>query len=174
MVDYVYDKAELIKPCEPVSSQEEGWEVCDRILDAYEDLINTLPEDTDVYGISANQIGIKKRVCMIVPHDTEKEIIFLMNPEIMGVSEEIEFEESCLSFPEETFKTKRYRSIVVGAMNHQEPVYFFGEGLSVVESIATQQHVDLMNGLTPHDKAISEDTDGQEEKDIGKTIFSPT
>ena len=79
----------LKEKCEPVSTIEEGEEIAAKLLKA-------LSESKNGIGLAANQIGINKRVCVI----NVKEPLILINPEIIGSSEEwFVFPEGCLSFP---------------------------------------------------------------------------
>jgi peptide deformylase len=69
-------------------------------------------------GLAANQIGLPLQILVIdiTPKDAEKELIELINPQILPVGEETDIdEEGCLSVPEYSAKVKRYRRLKVTA-----------------------------------------------------------
>ena len=111
-------------------------------------------------GLSANQIGIAKRVCVI----STKEPLVLINPIITKRSEEaVQYIESCLSLPKTMKKPKntvRSLSITVETDNlgtiefgADEPTkigteghnYFADEGL--LECVVAQHEIDHLDGI---------------------------
>ena len=65
-------------------------------------------------GLSANQIGIDERAFVMVRDVENNEILVCFNPKIIkSYSEEVEFEEGCLSYPDVFLKVKRPDKIVV-------------------------------------------------------------
>ena len=68
----------------------------------------------DGVGLSANQIGIKERVfVMMINYETE-ETITCFNPRIIKrYKDDVWFEEGCLSFPDEIINIQRPNRIVV-------------------------------------------------------------
>jgi|TARA_Y100001958_G_C21241513_1_gene569393 peptide deformylase len=112
------------------------------------------------YGLSANQIGIDKRVCVINTQDP----LVLVNPRITNRSEEaVVYIESCLSLPKsmrKPVKTVRSTSITVETDNlgtiefgPSEPDkigteghnYFGDEGL--LECVVAQHEIDHLDGI---------------------------
>ena len=72
------------------------------------DLADTLRANMDrCVGMAANMIGEFKRIIAITKGPM---VVVMLNPEIIGKSEEYETEEGCLSL-EGVRKTKRYRTI---------------------------------------------------------------
>ena len=67
----IKDKIKLQEKCSPVSVKE-GEEIGVRLL-------HELRESENGIGLAANQIGIKKRVCVV----NVKEPLFLINPKIV-------------------------------------------------------------------------------------------
>ena len=106
------------------------------------DIIKELEESLDLkrgIGLSAIQIGIKKRVAII--RIGEKKIN-LINPRIMDKHERFKkVGEGCLSIPGLFIDTIRYNLIVV----ENDGKNFSAEGL---EAVAIQHELDHMNGVT--------------------------
>ena len=112
------------------------------------------------FGLSANQIGVDKRMCVI----NIKEPMVLVNPKIVKRSEEaVQYIESCLSLPKTMRKPKNtVRSISVtvetdnlgtvefgpdekdkiGTEGHN---YFADEGL--LECVVAQHEIDHLDGI---------------------------
>ena len=125
------------------ATPEEGLQIGSR-------LVRTLLDSRDGIGLAANQIGIRKKVCLIhvnVP-------LLLVNPVIVAASGEIDFVEACLSFPAESVKTKRFTDITVIADNHLEVLRFSREK-NLLECICVQHEIDHLNGITMHARARS-------------------
>ena len=93
----VTDIRELRKPCQEVTKE-------DNIKEIIQQLKDTL-ESVGGLGISANQIGIQKKISYLkIPKFTDKKIEFneyiLINAKIIEKSRPIQIKnESCLSFP---------------------------------------------------------------------------
>src|SRR5674476_700655 len=85
--EVVQDETFLRVPCDTVSI-EEGEEIAAK-------LFRVLTARGDGYGLSANQIGIQKRACVL----NVKTPIYLINPKIIDASGSLIYYESCLSFP---------------------------------------------------------------------------
>lgn len=102
-------------------------------------------------GLSANQVGLKERMCAI---NMGKEIWIFINPEIIEASgEPAEFGEGCLSYPGLYLKLKRPSHIKVKfqAIGGQEVVQEF-DGLTAV---CIQHEIDHLNGILYTDKVSS-------------------
>ena len=81
----------LAKVCRPVTDfNQRLWELLD-------DMADTLIEAQGA-GLAAPQVGILRRLCIVVDQDTD-EIIELINPEMLETSGEQEGPEGCLSVP---------------------------------------------------------------------------
>lgn len=137
----VTDINQLRQLCHPVTL-EEGVLIGKQLLEV-------LGDHEDGIGLAANQIGIHKRVCVI---NVRKPIV-LINPEIVGCFDRIQFNESCLSFAHETIITQRYRNILVKADNYHGTMAFHGKGeMGLLEAVCVQHEIDHLNGLTMHDR----------------------
>ena len=101
---------ELRKPCEDIHDKKE----IDSIV---QDLKDTLADKGHGVGLSANQIGIQKKVSYIkIPVDISKneyKEIILINPKIKEKTHPIKFREGCLSFPGIFVETQRYTFILL-------------------------------------------------------------
>lgn len=65
-------------------------------------------------GLSANQIGIDERAFVMVRDVENNEILVCFNPKIIkSYSEEVEFEEGCLSYPDVFLNISRPDKIVI-------------------------------------------------------------
>jgi len=65
-------------------------------------------------GLAASQIGILKRVCVVMPDRENRQIITMINPVIMEMGEEKEIKtEGCLSYPDVYGPVERSKKILV-------------------------------------------------------------
>ncbi len=99
-------------------------------------------------GLSANQVGINKRLCAVNMGD---KIWIMFNPKIVKKSEELStFSEGCLSYPGLYLKIPRAQSITVQfqAMNGQT-VEQTVEGLTAV---CIQHELDHLDGIVYTDR----------------------
>ena len=144
----VTDRKLLSIPCQPCKNIQEGEKIGELLL-AY------LEKTSDGVGLAANQLGLKQKVCVI---NVEKPII-LVNPEIVGRFEKIEFIEACLSFAGDYINTERYANIAVKADNHSETL-FFDKNKNLLECICVQHEIDHLNGITMYERQIKGDKDG--------------
>ena len=116
-------------------------------------------------GMSANQIGLNKRICVI---NVREEPLILVNPIIITSSEEtLVYLEGCLSIPktlEKPLKTIRNYEVTIKADNYAEELHFgttrreYKDGyellndVDLLESICVQHEIDHLNGLTIRDR----------------------
>ena len=114
------------------------------ISDLIQDLKDTLHNTKHGVGISAIQIGIPKRVCLI--HANAKDII-LINPVITRKRGEIDSQEGCLSVPEKYGKFKRAQKVWVDYISEDESKKELAEGGFV--SRVVQHELDHMDGWCP-------------------------
>jgi peptide deformylase len=120
-------------------------------------------------GMSANQIGLNKRICVI---NVREEPLVLVNPTIVEETEEkIMYFEGCLSLPKtmkKPIKTVRSYGVKVKADNFPEILDFstkerkhedinalFGD-VDLLESVCVQHEIDHLNGLTIRDRQYTE------------------
>ena len=133
----------LTKPCRPVVSLEEGRTIGEKLL-------KCLEESDDGVGLAANQIGINARVCAVVV----KEPLILINPVIQSLYDEMITVESCLSFPGQSVRTKRFKYVSIVTDNIGSGV--FGPGcncdeLDLLESVCVQHEIGHLDGKTMFD-----------------------
>jgi len=135
-------------------------------------------------GISATQIGIKKRACYIQFGDEE---LFLLNPVIKEKSKEgFLFYEGCLSIPstlEKPVRTIRAAKIVVATDNLGELTFEINpEGDKANESVSketmltviVQHEIDHLDGFTIKDRVyntqvVKKQTYGRNDKIVMKS-----
>lgn len=132
-------------------------------------------------GLSANQIGVNKRVCVIGVKDP----LVLVNPRIVKRSEEaVQYIESCLSLPKTMRKPKNtVRSISItvetdnlgtvefgpdekdkiGTEGHN---YFADEGL--LECVVAQHEIDHLDGILIIDQVRAYNIQKVSEKKYGR------
>lgn len=116
-------------------------------------------------GISATQLGIKKRVCLIKFGEEE---LFLVNPMIKEKSNEgFLFYEGCLSIPrslEKPIRTVRACKIIIDSDNMGEMTFEInpegdkqGEQVSkeTMMTVVVQHEIDHMDGFTIKDRVYS-------------------
>lgn len=115
-------------------------------------------------GLAATQIGAAKMVAVLDVPDEEpppidgeggearetgykrgKNLIALINPEILVMEGSIKFEEGCLSLPGETAEVERATNIKARALNQKgQSIEFEASGLF---AIAVQHEIDHLNGI---------------------------
>jgi len=120
-------------------------------------------------GMSANQIGLNKRICVI---NVREEPLVLVNPEIIEEGQEkLVYFEGCLSLPKtmkKPIKTVRSHSVKVKADNFAEILEFKTEtrnhkdinelfnDVDLLESVCVQHEIDHLNGITIRDRQYTE------------------
>jgi len=120
-------------------------------------------------GMSANQIGLNKRICVI---NVREEPLVLVNPQIIEEGQEkLVYFEGCLSLPKtmkKPIKTVRSHSVKVKADNFPEILEFKTEkrnhqtieelfsDVDLLESVCVQHEIDHLNGLTIRDRQYTE------------------
>lgn len=116
-------------------------------------------------GLSANQVGINKRICVINMGDKNW---ILFNPVIVSKSNELStFSEGCLSYPGLYLKIPRAASIVVKfqAMNGQ----WVEETVNGIAAVCLQHELDHLDGIVYTDR-VSELKLNQAKKKVKKTL----
>ena len=146
----VKDMDFLKEPCEAVTDFKEAEEIA-------RDLLKFLDKTKIGVGIAANQIGINKRICVI----NVAQPMYFFNPVITGAAGSIKFREGCLSFPDVTVVTKRYRKVSVKADNFKSSKRFTIER-NMLECICIQHEIDHLNGVTMFDRVASKKQKGEE------------
>jgi peptide deformylase len=133
-----------------------------------DELKKTLEEGLEKYpgiGISATQLGIKKRACLIKFGEEE---IFLVNPQIIEKSKDgFVFYEGCLSIPrtlQKPIKTIRACKVVVATDNLGELTFEINpeadkqnEFVSpeTMKTVIVQHEIDHLDGITIKDRVYN-------------------
>jgi peptide deformylase len=103
-------------------------DIDDKIKTLVTDMIETMYDAPGV-GLAANQIGVMKQIAVFDAHD-ELGPRVMINPEIVEVSGEWEYEEGCLSVPGYSWEIKRPAFARVRALDLDgKPVEYAGEGV---------------------------------------------
>ena len=127
----------------------EVTEVNDKIRELLDDMVETMIE-FDGVGLAAPQIGILKRIIVVMK--SEKEILKLVNPEILEQEGEAIDLEGCLSVKKKNVKVLRPTKINVKALNENgEEITFIAEDFF---ARVICHEVDHLNGILIVDKAI--------------------
>jgi peptide deformylase len=117
-----------------------------KILQLVHDMAETMYSAPGV-GLAAPQVGHSLRVAVIdvTPPDQPKNLLVLINPEIVAAEGECTWQEGCLSVPECAEEVKRKKQVVVRYQNLRgETEEIEGEGLL---AIALQHEIDHLDGL---------------------------
>ena len=118
--------------------------VDDRIREILNDMDETMHEANGV-GISAEQVGILKRLVVIDINYDGSPSIKLVNPVIVKKKGEQEVEEGCLSFPNQYAKVIRPKEVVVKALNENgKPITIKGKDL-LAQALAHE--IDHLDGV---------------------------
>ncbi|MBQ7921939.1 MAG: peptide deformylase [Clostridia bacterium] len=146
----------LRKKCRPVT------EITPRIRQLIEDMADTL-DDANGAGLAAPQVGIMRRIVLVVVDD---EIVPLINPEIIEAEGEQEEMEGCLSVPDVWGVTHRPAKVTVRALNMDgEEFTITGEGLT---ARAFCHELDHLEGILFIDNAVHIYTPEEVEEMFGK------
>ena len=129
------------------------------------DILTNAIKEYGGLGISATQLGIKKRACLIKLGEEE---IFLVNPQVIERSNDgFLFAEACLSIPS-TFRkpvtTIRANMVkvmtdnlgeVVFQINPEEDKKVGGVSMDTMKTVVVQHEIDHLDGLTIKDRIYS-------------------
>ena len=117
-----------------------------KILELVQDMAETMYSAPGV-GLAAPQVGHSLRVAVIdvTPADQPKNLLVLINPEIVATEGECTWEEGCLSVPDCNEEVKRSKKVVVRYQNLRgETAEITGEELL---AIALQHEIDHLDGI---------------------------
>jgi len=88
-------------------------EINEEIEKLVRDMIDTMMEYKGI-GLAANQVGVLKRVIVVLPDPSKSEVFAFINPKVIKKSREKSIlEEGCLSFPNMFFNISRPKEIEV-------------------------------------------------------------
>ena len=121
----------------------------DKIKELIEDMVETMHK-YDGVGLAAVQVGILKRIIVVMK--SEKEILKLVNPEILEQEGEAIDLEGCLSVKKKNVKVLRPTKIKVKALNENgEEITFIAEDFF---ARVICHEVDHLNGILIVDKVV--------------------
>lgn len=119
-------------------------EVDDQVRQLVDDMLQTMYEAEGV-GLAATQVDVHRRVIVIDTSEQRDAPRVLINPELLGVSEEMVVgEEGCLSVPTIYDAVPRHARVTVRALGRDgRPYEFDAEGL---EAVCVQHEMDHLLG----------------------------
>jgi len=118
----------------------------DKLRRLVEDMAETMYSAPGV-GLAAPQVGHLLRLAVIdvTPANQPKNLLVLINPEIVATEGECTWEEGCLSVPDYSEEIKRKEKVVVRCQNLEgDTMEITAEGLL---AIALQHEIDHLNGV---------------------------
>ncbi|MBD3181198.1 peptide deformylase [Candidatus Poribacteria bacterium] len=121
-------------------------EITEEIKQLAENMLSTM-YSSDGVGLAAPQVGISKQIIVldVDPYNPEAKPMALLNPKIIECEGEDDGEEGCLSVPDIRGIVRRYKNVVVEAMDLD------GKKLRIEASDlmarALQHEIDHLNGI---------------------------
>ena len=135
---------------------KEVHKVSRKITDLVQDLLDTMYAQNGV-GLAAPQIGVNYRV-FVIDVSTDKEplnpIVFI-NPKIIKKSGAIVSNEGCLSFPEAYTDVRRYKNVMVKAIDQKGRPFTLEALDGCLLARAIQHEFDHLNGVLFVDHCIN-------------------
>lgn len=97
-------------------------------------------------GLAAPQVGVPLRLITVdIDSQNKKGLITLINPQIIEQEGSQTLEEGCLSLPSVVEEIKRYKKILVSAIDlNGNPIQIEADGLL---SVVLQHEIDHLNGI---------------------------
>ena len=127
---------------------KEVHKVSKKITELVQDLLDTMYEKNGV-GLAAPQIGENVRV-FVIDVSTNKEplnpMVFI-NPKIIKKSGAIKSNEGCLSFPEAYTDVRRYKNVMVKALNEHGKSFVLEAKDGTLLARAIQHENDHLDGV---------------------------
>ncbi len=127
---------------------KEVHKVSKKITELVQDLLDTMYAKNGV-GLAAPQIGENVRV-FVIDVSTNKEplnpMVFI-NPKIIKKSGAIKSNEGCLSFPEAYTDVRRYKNVMVKALNEHGKSFVLGAKDGTLLARAIQHENDHLDGV---------------------------
>ncbi len=118
--------------------------VDDRIRKLVADMAETMYDAPGV-GLAATQVNVHERVVVMDVSEDKDELLVLINPEIIGRSEEFKtYEEGCLSVPGFYDEVERPAEVRVRALNLEGKPFEFHA--SLLQAVCIQHEIDHLNG----------------------------
>ncbi len=138
----VYPNPVLKTVCEPVT------EINQEIKTLVQNMFITMYHRNGV-GLSANQVGITKRIFVMDTSNSGLKRYVFINPEIIEQKEIDRWKEGCLSFPGVFAYVKRPQKIRVRAQDENGNT--FELDLQGLDAVCFQHELDHLNGITFYD-----------------------
>lgn len=135
---------------------KEVHKVSRKITDLVQDLLDTMYAQNGV-GLAAPQIGENVRVFVIDVSSNNEPLnpIVFINPKIIKKSGAIKSNEGCLSFPEAYTDVKRYKNIMVKALNEHGKSFVLEAKDGSLLARAIQHEYDHLDGILFIDHCIN-------------------
>lgn len=127
-----------------IQRSEEVTEINNEIKNLIQDLKDTLAIYGDGVGISAIQIGVPKKICIVKYNN---QTYTLINPIITRTRGEIEFVEGCLSVPDTSVEVKRAQKVWCSYKNENGEEREISDG--GLCSVIIQHELDHFEGHCP-------------------------
>ncbi|MBQ8168819.1 peptide deformylase [bacterium] len=135
---------------------KEVHKVSRKITDLVQDLLDTMYAQNGV-GLAAPQIGVNYRV-FVIDVSTGKEplnpIVFI-NPKIIKKSGAVVSNEGCLSFPEAYTDVRRYKNVMVKAIDEKGRPFTLEATDGCLLARAIQHEFDHLNGVLFIDHCVN-------------------
>lgn len=149
----------LTKVCRPVTKFDR------RLHDLLDDMAETLA-DANGAGLAAPQVGILRRVCLVLDEEAE-EYLELINPEIIAQEGSQCGREGCLSLPGRQGVVTRPMKVTVKAQDrHGKPIQITGEGFFARALCHELDHLDGVLYIDKMDRELTpEEIEGHIKED---------
>lgn len=145
----------LRRECDDVSSQEieEEW-----FQTLVKDMLHTMYMQPSGVGLSANQVGVLKKVSVVDMKRDSKHPLILINPKYEPISQDkTENIESCLSFPNMSVPVNRFKRVHVTYTDINNKIQEFdAEGF---KAMVMQHEIDHLYGIPHVDRSDAEEFD---------------
>lgn len=142
----IYPDPILKEVCQPVTVFD------DELKELVQNMFITMYNDNGV-GLSANQVGVTKRLFVTDTSNSGSKRTVFINPEIISSGKIERWKEGCLSFPDIHAYVKRPNQITVRAQD--ETGKFFELDLQGLDAVCFQHEMDHLNGITFYDHLSS-------------------
>lgn len=135
---------------------KEVHKVSKKVKDLIKDLLDTLYSNNGV-GLAAPQIGENYRVFVIDTSSGDEPLnpIVFINPKIIKKSGAFLSQEGCLSFPELYTNVRRYKNVMVKAMDENGRPFVLEAKDATLMAKAIQHEFDHLDGILFIDHAVN-------------------
>ena len=130
-------------PNKQILIKQEDIEITEENIGIAKELYSFAKKLKGCAGLAITQVGIDKRICVIVDNDWN---MIMLNPEILDYSGKTDFKtERCLSWPGKEFSIKRFKKIKIKYIdeNKKEIVKNCSGWLAQI----IQHEIDHLNGV---------------------------